>query len=108
MTADEARRIHERLDALRDEVAKVDGNVIAMGAALELHAEKVDRLDDVVHGNGRDGLKTDVAKLNARAESEKEDLTQLRKAQEQTVRWHRGQMAVMTLGLLGLLKVVLT
>jgi len=103
MTADEARRIHERLDALREEVASVNGNVIAMGATLEAHAEKVDRLDDVVHGNGRDGLRTDVVTLKARAASEQDDLKRLRRSQERAGRWQRGQLAVVILGLLGFL-----
>ncbi len=107
MTADEqAQRIHERLDDLFDKVADVDKAVGTLTAACGPCRDKVDRLGQVIDGNGRDGLKADVATLKASAKSEQDDFTQLLQAQERTVRWQRGQMGVMILGLLGFLAVV--
>ena len=58
MTKDDVTRIHERIDALRDDISELTAIVKGMVAEHVLCREQVDRHDKGLHGNNGQGVKS--------------------------------------------------
>ena len=64
MTAEETRRVYDKIDKLAESVAALHGDVKAIRASCEPCKRQVDRLVVTVYGADNEGLATKVGRVN--------------------------------------------
>lgn len=65
MTQDEARRIYERLDAVKDKLAELASAVSALQAGCAPCKQRMGEHHRILHGNGQAGLVIELERLKS-------------------------------------------
>ena len=103
MTDEGERRLHKRMDEVNDKLASIDKHVAEVAATCVPCKAQVKRLDQVIHGNGREGLAVDVATLKADQAKADEAHAELVREQVRGSRWQRTQLGAVLVTLLSII-----
>ena len=104
---EETTRLHQRLDMFWAKLNDLDKSMLAISAGCIPCRAKVENLDSVINGNGRDGLKTDVRALQVLIEDvhkkQEERLSKIHNEQVYLSKWIKRQVGAIIAGTFALL-----